>query len=151
MVSAVMPYTMTFHGETRKYDREISRGAGDMLDGVETPLQLWREICRHPEIGAALARVAPMLRSEFPLRAVLVRRFDLGRRQLETVAEDASDPRDLPQHAHNDYSEAQLEGVLAWCRQGQVLRGAPHESPLLASLVPAGLRGDLIAGPLVNE
>jgi hydrogenase-4 transcriptional activator len=122
-----------------------------MLDVAETPLQLWREICRQPEIGAALAQVVPLLRSEFPLRAVLVRRFDLSRRQLETVAEDAADPRDLPQHSHNDYSEAQLEGVLAWCRQGQLLRGASHESPMLAAVVPSGLRGDLIAGPLVNE
>jgi hydrogenase-4 transcriptional activator len=122
-----------------------------MLDVAETPLQLWREICRHPEIGAALAQVVPLLRSEFPLRAVLVRRFDLSRRQLETVAEDAADPRDLPQHSHNDYSEAQLEGVLAWCRQGQLLHGAPHENSMLAAVVPAGLRGDLLAGPLVNE
>jgi transcriptional regulator with GAF, ATPase, and Fis domain len=122
-----------------------------MLEMPDTPLQVWREICRHPEIGAALAQVIPLLRAELPLRAVLVRRFDLGRRQLETVAEDARDPRDLPPHAHNDYSEGQLDAVLAWCRQGQALHGSPHTHPLLATLVPAGLRGDMIAGPLVND
>src|SRR5688572_27933777 len=122
-----------------------------MLDVNETPSQLWREICRQPEIGAALAQVVPLLRAELPLRAVLVRRFDLGRRQLETVAEDALDPRDLPQHAHNDYSEAQLDSVLGWARQGQLLHGSPHASPLLNAIVPNGLRGDVIAGPLVNE
>jgi transcriptional regulator with GAF, ATPase, and Fis domain len=122
-----------------------------MLDGVEIPPPLWREICRHPEIGSALGKLVPHLRQELPLRAVLVRRFDLGRRQLETVAEEARDPRALPQHAHNAYTEAQLEAVLAFCREGRVLRGQPHDSPLLAALVPAGLRGDLIAGPLQGE
>jgi hydrogenase-4 transcriptional activator len=122
-----------------------------MLEMPDTPLQVWREICRHPEIGAALAQVIPLLRAELPLRAVLVRRFDLGRRQLETVAEDALDPRDLPPHAHNDYSEAQLDAVLAWCRQGQLLHGSPHTNPLLATLVPVGLRGDMIVGPLIND
>ena len=122
-----------------------------MLDVNDTPSHLWREICRQPEIGAALAQVLPLLRAELPLRAVLVRRFDMARRQLETVAEDALEPRDLPQHAHSDYSEAQLEAVLSWARQGQLLHGSPHVSPLLGSLVPSGLRGDVIAGPLVND
>src|SRR5690349_2537876 len=122
-----------------------------MLEMTDTPLQIWREICRHPEIGTALAQVIPLLRAELPLRAVLIRRLDVGRRQLETVAEDAQDPRDLPPHAHNDYSEAQLDSVLAWCRAGQVLHGSPHTHPLLASMVPAGLRGDVMVGPLVND
>jgi hydrogenase-4 transcriptional activator len=122
-----------------------------MLDMPDTPLHVWREICRHPEIGPALVQVIPLLRAELPLRAILVRRFDLSRRQLETVAEDARDPRDLPPHPHNDYSEGQLESVLAWHRQGQLLHGSPHTSPMLTMLVPAGLRGDVIAGPLMGE
>jgi transcriptional regulator with GAF, ATPase, and Fis domain len=123
-----------------------------MLDtAVETPLQFWRELCRYPEIGRALAQVAPLLRAELPLRAVLVRRFDVARRQLETIAEDALDPRDLPAHAHNDYAEPQLESVLAWCRQGTLLHGSPHTNPMLAALLPSGLRGDVIAGPLLDD
>jgi hydrogenase-4 transcriptional activator len=122
-----------------------------MLDGVDIPLPLWREICRHPEIGGALNKLTPHLRQELPLAGVLVRRFDLTRRQLETVAEEARDPRALPQHAHNDYSETQLETVLAFCREGRVLHGQVHDSALLAALVPNGLRGDLIVGPLNDE
>jgi len=122
-----------------------------MLDGVDIPLPLWREICRHPEIGAALLKLVPHLRQELPLGAVLVRRFDVGRRQLETVAEEARDPRSLPQHAHNDYSDTQLEAVLAFCREGRVLHGQANASALLGSLVPSGLRGDLIVGPLNDE
>jgi hydrogenase-4 transcriptional activator len=122
-----------------------------MLDAVDTPLQFWRELCRFPEIGRALAQVAPLLRAELPLRAVLVRRFDVGRRQLETIAEEALDARDLPAHAHNDYSEQQLETVLAFCRQGTLLHGSPHTNPMLAALLPSGMRGDVIAGPLLDD
>jgi hydrogenase-4 transcriptional activator len=123
-----------------------------MLDtAVDTPLQFWRELCRFPEIGRALAQVAPLLRAELPLRAVLVRRFDVARRQLETIAEDALDPRDLPAHSHSDYAEPQLESVLAWCRQGTLLHGSPHTNPMLAALLPSGLRGDVIAGPLLDD
>jgi transcriptional regulator with GAF, ATPase, and Fis domain len=81
----------------------------------------------------------------------MVRRFDVGRRQLETVAEEARDPRSLPPHAHNDYSDAQLEAVLAFCRESRVLHGQANASGLIASLVPQGLRGDLIVGPLNDE
>lgn len=122
-----------------------------MTDGVDIPLQLWREICRHPEIGSALSKLVPYLRSELPLKAVIVRRFELSRRQLETVGEEARDERDLSQHPHTDYNDVQLESVLAWCREGLVLHGAPHENPLLSAVVPKGLRGDVLAGPLVDE
>ncbi|MDB4977282.1 MAG: hypothetical protein JWN48_5623, partial [Myxococcaceae bacterium] len=53
-----------------------------MLEGVDIPLQLGREICRHPEIGSALGKLVPHLRTELPLSAVLVRRLDVSRRQL---------------------------------------------------------------------
>ncbi len=122
-----------------------------MLDGMDIPLPLWRELCRHPEIGAALLKLVPHLRSELPLSAVLVRRIDVGRRQFETVAAEARDPRMLPQHAHNEYTDTQLEGILAFCREGRVLRGQASASGLIASLVPHGLRGDLIVGPLNDE
>jgi transcriptional regulator with GAF, ATPase, and Fis domain len=118
---------------------------------MDAPLQFWRELCRYPELGRALTQVAPLLRAELPLKAALVRRFDVARRLLETIAEDALEPRDLPGHAHSEYSEHQLDAVLAWCRQGTLLHGSPHTSPMLAALLPAGVRGDVIAGPLLQD
>jgi hydrogenase-4 transcriptional activator len=122
-----------------------------MMAPLEIPPQLWREICRHPEIGGVLVKLAPQLRQELPLSAVFVRRFDLARRSLETVGEEARQDRELPQHAHSEYSETQLEAVLAWCREGRVLHGTPSASPLIAVLAPPGVRGDVLAGPLVDE
>jgi hydrogenase-4 transcriptional activator len=122
-----------------------------MTDMPDISLQLWRELCRHQEIGAALGQAAPLLRAELPLRAVYVRRVDLARKQLESVAEDARDERDLVQHAHTELSEAQLESVLAFCREGALLHGSPAENPLLALLAPRSVRGDVVAGPLTGE
>ena len=49
-------------------------------------LELWREACRHIEIGASLERIAPILRQRLPAAAILVRRIDLTRAGVETVA-----------------------------------------------------------------
>jgi transcriptional regulator with GAF, ATPase, and Fis domain len=122
-----------------------------MLEGVDIPLQLWREICRHPEIGSALGKLMPHLRSELPLSAILVRRLDVNRRHLETVGEDRVDGYALSPHVQNEYSEVQLEAVLAWCREGRVLHGRSSEKPLLAALVPRGVRDEVLVGPLVDE
>ncbi len=112
---------------------------------------LWREICRHPEIGNVLGKLVPYLREELPVSAVFVRRFDVSRRQLETVGEEAREPPDHATSPHTDYDEVQFETVLAFCREGRVLHGAPHTSPVLAAVAPMGLSGDVLAGPLYNE
>jgi hypothetical protein len=44
--------------------------------------QVWREISRHLELGEAVEIIAPVLRQHTPIRAVLVRRIDLSRRQV---------------------------------------------------------------------
>ena len=131
--------------------RDMPSPTASMPEGVDIPLQLWREICRHPEIGSALGKLMRHLRSELQLSAVLVRRLHPSRQQLDTVGEERVPGDVLLPHAHHEYSEAELEAVLAWCRKGRVLHGRPNELPLLASLVPRGVRGDVIAGPLVDE
>ncbi|HEY6879699.1 MAG TPA: hypothetical protein VI299_16845, partial [Polyangiales bacterium] len=122
-----------------------------MLESVDIPLQLWREISRHPEIGSALGKLVPHLRQELPLSAVLVRRLDAKRRLLETVGEERVDGYALSPHVQSEYSEPQLDAVLDWFREGRVLHGRPHERPLLSLLVPKGIRDDVIVGPLADE
>ena len=122
-----------------------------MLEGVDIPLQLWREICRNPEISSALSKLVPYLRAELPLSAVLVRRLDVSRRQLETVGEERSDAYALSPHVQSELTQTQLELVLAWCREGRILHGRPADKPLLAALVPKGMRDEVIVGPLVDE
>jgi hydrogenase-4 transcriptional activator len=122
-----------------------------MTDMPDISLRLWRELCRHQEIGTALTQAAPILHGELPLRAVYVRRIDVSRRQLETVAEDARDVRELLPHGHTELTEPQLEALLAFCREGRIAHGIPSEHPLLGLMVPRGLRGEIVAGPLTGE
>ena len=64
-------------------------------------LDVWREVCRHLEIGESVGRLAPILARRLPVRFLLVRHFDLQRSCLETVATGccASHPMTLrPRH-----------------------------------------------------
>ena len=42
-------------------------------------LNVWREACRHIEIGEAVATAAPELFQRLPINLVLIRRFDRER------------------------------------------------------------------------
>ena len=52
----------------------------------EILLSVWKEACRHIEIGESTLTIAAILAEHLPLGQVLVRRFDLQRSCLETVA-----------------------------------------------------------------
>ena len=80
-------------------------------------LDVWREVCRHIEIAEAVDRLAPLLVRKLPADRMLVRRLDLARSCVETVAAsggDAGAPR-------SELAADELEGLTAWCRAGRVL------------------------------
>lgn len=120
---------------------------------MELLLSIWREVCRHIEIDEAIDRIAQQMADHVPADLILVRRLDLSRALLETVAEGASAtkprvalsrrtaiaPRDLPE-------------MLAWCRAGIVTRGRAGSPDALArSIIPAGSGSEYMAGPLLDE
>jgi len=112
-------------------------------------LELWREACRHLEIGEAIERVVPLLAREFPLEWVLVRRFELARQRLETVAIDGSGEGPRPSGARTNLTGEKGERLVAWCREGRVLSGlARGTEDLAAALLPTGSEGSFLAGPL---
>jgi len=116
-------------------------------------LDVWREACRHIEIEQSTAQVAAMLVERLPLERLLVRRFELGRSNLETVADAAADgPAREDAAARSELSPSELETLLAWGRRGEV----SHESTRtlkrrLPGLLPTGVGGDVLAGPLRVE
>jgi hydrogenase-4 transcriptional activator len=120
-------------------------------DVVDIPLQLWREISRHPEIGSALGKLMPYLRAEMPVASVFVRRLDGERRLLETVGEEHVDAQSFVAQSQQKYTDAQFELVLDWSREARVLHGHASRTALLSALVPRGVLGDVIVGPLVDE
>jgi hydrogenase-4 transcriptional activator len=114
-------------------------------------LDVWKEASRHTEIGEAVERIARLLVGHIPADLVLVRTIDLKGAALQTVGvgtrcalgpdltRDACPPR-------------VLEGLLSWARSGEVLHlDPPAMNERYPGLLPAGLAGDLLAGPLTKD
>ena len=115
-------------------------------------LEIWREACRHIEVREFVARIAPVLIRRLPVDLVLVRRLNYQRANVETVGTELCRPGSVPERARNDCSAEQLEGLVEWCRKGQVARGDAREvGGRLPCLLPPGLEGSVLVGPLRRE
>src|SRR5580704_2460766 len=84
-------------------------------------LAVWREACRHTEIGDALAESAERLFSRLPIDLVLIRRLDVGRQVLETVASGNCRPCRWSAEARTEFTPAEFDRLLAWCHAGSRL------------------------------
>ena len=49
-------------------------------------LDVWREVCRHIEIGESIERLGPILVRRLPIDTIVVRRLEPARPCVETVA-----------------------------------------------------------------
>ncbi len=115
----------------------------------ELLLKFWREAGRHVELAESVEPLAQLIATEIPSDLLAVRRVDLARGQLETVAAGACRARvSRPVHAWTSCNAETLRQVVSWCHAGVCRRGTTDD-PLLATLVPDGLTGACLAGPLV--
>ncbi len=108
-------------------------------------LDIWRMVGQQAGLAETLERAAQLLGRELPLRGLVVRRLDLPRMRLETIAAAAG--ASATERARTQLAPAQLRELAAWGRAGRVLRLAAGEGaghPLAETLPP----GDVIAGPL---
>ena len=51
--------------------------------------EVWKEACRHIEIRESVERMAPVLTRRLPVDLLLVRRLNLERASIDTVAQRA--------------------------------------------------------------
>ena len=125
-----------------------------MHDSQQLLLDVWREACRHIDIGQSTQTITALLGQHTALSRVLVRHVDPQRACVETVA--VGQVANLPGNAGNpplgrsDCSPADMEKLLAWCRRGQIAhRGkAGARSVPWISILPPGIEGDVLCGPL---
>lgn len=113
-------------------------------------LDVWREACRHIEIGESARTITAMLCPQMPLDQLLVRRLDGERSCLETVAAGlAARPSSLPE-AKTECLPPQREAFMAWCKRGEIARTTRAQAAggPLEIVIPAGLSGQVLAGPL---
>lgn len=115
-------------------------------------LGVWREACRHVEIGDAFAQSAPSLFADLPLDLILVRRLDPRRRTVETVATGVCRPSFHALAARDVLDEPEWNTLEAWCRNGLATYFPAARATLTApGVVPTALDGDALVGPMSTE
>jgi hydrogenase-4 transcriptional activator len=116
----------------------------------EVLLDVWREACRHTEIGESTETIAAILRRQMPLAHVLVRQVDRQRGCVETLAVGPAGNGTGLSEARTECPAAEIDALLAWCRRGEVARLEDRDTcgPGLRHVVPAGPACDALAGPL---
>src|SRR5262249_5632533 len=115
-------------------------------------LELWREVCRHIEIGESVARLAPILADHLPADFLIVRHFDIAHSRLETVATGICRPGHVALSPRSELSPQDLDRLLIWCRQSRNWRlDASKVMSQLPGSLPAGMQGAVLAGPLNTE
>lgn len=132
----------------------------------EQLLEIWREACRHIDISESSETIAEMLAQRMPLSLLLVLRFQSDRKSIETVAIGAPTRTDAPSSltmTSAPLPPAQWKRMVAWARSGQVTRfhrsepglasppRAEANDALFMEVVPAGVAGDMLIGPLENS
>jgi transcriptional regulator with GAF, ATPase, and Fis domain len=113
-------------------------------------LSVWREACRHIKIDQSTETIARLIAQHMPLGQVIVRRIDPKRLCLETAAVGLTTP-DAPLPAgRSAYRLDAFQRLLQWCDEREVVHLPDGESTLgdLALLLPEGIEGAILAGPL---
>jgi hydrogenase-4 transcriptional activator len=95
-------------------------------------LDVWREVCRHIEIGESVGRVAPILMRRVPLEVVLVRRIDSQRGHIETVATGICRGTPLALRPKNDCPAEAMERIRLWAETKEVICGRGASAAALA-------------------
>ncbi|MDX1929733.1 MAG: sigma-54 dependent transcriptional regulator [Pirellulaceae bacterium] len=131
----------------------------------EQLLEIWREACRHIDISESSETIAEMLAQRMPLSLLLVLRFQSDRKSIETVAIGAPNRTGTGTLTMTSapLPPAQWKRMVAWARAGQVTRfhrsepgqaspqRAETNDALFMEVVPAGVTGDMLIGPLENS
>jgi len=114
-------------------------------------LRVWREASGHREIEVALGAVASLLAERLPLAQVIVRRLDSARGAIETIGSWTSDDNASVGALRSELSPAELTELNRWLDARQIeAGGASDRKGPLRSLLPAGLTGDVLVGPLAT-
>jgi transcriptional regulator with GAF, ATPase, and Fis domain len=117
-------------------------------------LDVWREVCRHIEIVDSLDRIAPLILRELPSSVILIRQLSVERHCVETVASTSASLRQpaLRAETRTECSSNQMETLLAWVQRSRARQESARALRTeLAGLLPDGISGEILAGPLVSE
>ncbi|HEY8483972.1 MAG TPA: sigma-54 dependent transcriptional regulator [Longimicrobiales bacterium] len=109
-------------------------------------LEVWREVGRNAPIEEAVERIARLVAEELPVKALLIRRLEVERQRLDTVAVGVVGRGRVPEVTRTELTVGEVEALVAWGRGGGVLRG--RESGLVSVVVPPEVEGEPLVGAL---
>jgi transcriptional regulator with GAF, ATPase, and Fis domain len=117
---------------------------------IELELAVWREACRHLDIEESIGRIEPIVAKTLPIAGLVVRRLDVARARIDTVAV-AGDLASAPP-ALIELSPSGLDEVTAFFENPR-LRPALFDraQPLLVSFDLSGTEPNALIGPLTTE
>lgn len=115
---------------------------------MQLELEMWREACRHLRVEESLARMLPVLARHVPVVAIAMRRVDIGRPRIETVACEGEPPGGFSE-APFELSPSELERAL------RILRAREPYAARFDATDPIfgqdAASGDVIVAPLDDE
>jgi hydrogenase-4 transcriptional activator len=111
-------------------------------------LEIWREIGRHVEIREAAQNIANILAQHLPLECLFVRRWNTREQLLETVAIGAPRRKPVSIPATSEFTSSEWKQAQAWARSGDVWRVGDATPSVPMKVIPAGVLGHAMAGPL---
>jgi transcriptional regulator with GAF, ATPase, and Fis domain len=123
------------------------------MTGTELLLEVWREVSRHLELSESIHQIAQLIAPQVPADYIVVRRIDLTRRGLETVAVGRCRANAAPvAMAPSDCSAAAMRTLLTKGRERGVIDGlVPGVNEVITTAAPPGFRGACVMGPIVPE
>lgn len=114
-------------------------------------LDVWREACRHIEIGESAVNIAAMLADHMPLAALLVYWLDAEHNRL-SIAAAAPTEASSSLVSSQTLAAADTQRLSAWIRRGEVTRIASGRRlpPALRNIALPEWPGEVLTAPLLG-
>ncbi len=106
---------------------------------------MWKSLCRNQDLEEALPQVFERVAPRLKMEHLWIRRVDLERSAIETVADAGSDGGVAP--TRTELSTEAARALSGWCRAGEIRVGSLGDE-ILRTLAPAGVSGRLSAAPI---
>jgi transcriptional regulator with GAF, ATPase, and Fis domain len=115
-------------------------------------LDVWREVARTLDLESSIEPIAARAAAVLPVALMLVRHLDLAHRRLETVAVGGpGDRHPATASRRSSIDAAQVPALLNWFRGRRATRSADGADPIARLVLPTGVTGEVVIGPLHGE
>ncbi len=114
-------------------------------------LEVWREACRHIEIGESTLTIARLLSRQLPLAQIIVRRLDRETTSIATVAAAPVDAGVPIKENRREFTSQEFGRLQTWANSGRLLRRGKRLTGMLGYVMPPDIDADVLAAPLIGR